>query len=62
MGKYPWSGRRTLDHCRMISKYQGMLGKPRQQDGKCEGYQKSKGDDEPCETCKECKLNTFYED
>lgn len=46
----------------MISKYQGMLGKPRQQDGKCDGYQKSEGDDEPCETCKECKLNTFYED
>lgn len=32
------------------------------QDGKCDGYQKSEGDDEPCETCKECKLNTFYED
>lgn len=62
MGKYSWSGRRTLDHCRMISKYQDLLGKPQQRDGKCDGYQKSQGDDEPCETCKECKLNTFYED
>lgn len=62
MGRYKWSGKRTLDHCRMITKYQDLLGRPRQQDGKCDGYQKSEDDDEPCETCKECKLNSFYEE
>lgn len=59
MGKYEWSGKRTLDHCRLITK---MGEKPSQQDGKCDGFQKSSNDDEPCEICKKCNLNTFYED
>ena len=52
---------RTLDHCLLIrlSIYDG-LGKPRQYDGKCEGFAKSEYDDEPCERCKKCKLNTMY--
>lgn len=58
MGKYPWSGKRTLNHCRLITQF----GKPRQHDGKCDGFQKSGTDDEPCEICRKCKLNTFYED
>lgn len=33
----------------------------RQQDGKCEGYQRGYLDDEICDTCKTCKLNEFYE-
>ena len=35
---------------------------PRIVEGRCEGYQKSRIDDEPCEICKECKLNMMYED
>lgn len=58
MGKYPWSGKRTLDHCKLITAF----GKPHQANGKCDGYQKTEVNDEPCETCKKCKLNTFYED
>lgn len=50
--------KRTLDNCRLVQKY----GRPRQQDGKCAGFQKSEIDDEPCEICKECKLNEFYEE
>ena len=38
------------------------LGEPMQKNGKCFGYQKSVIDDEPCEKCKYCKLNAFYED
>ena len=49
--------KRTLEHCSLITKY----GKPRQADGKCDGFQKSKDDDEPCDICVDCKLNTFYE-
>lgn len=58
MGKYPWSGKRTLDHCKLIT----AVGKPHQANGKCDGFQKSEDNDEPCETCMNCKLNTFFED
>ena len=57
MGKYPWSGKRTLDHCKLITE----MGKPHQANGKCDGFQKSDDNDEPCETCMNCKLNTFYD-
>lgn len=59
MGKYPWSGKRTLEHCRLITK---MGVKPRQHDGKCDGFQKAVNNDEPCNICMKCKLNTFYEE
>ncbi len=59
MRKFPWFGKRTLENCRLITK---MGVKPQQQDGKCDGFQKSENDDEPCNTCMECKLNTFYEE
>lgn len=48
-----------LEHCRLITE---MGVKPQQQGGKCDGFQKSANDDEPCNTCMECKLNTFYEE
>lgn len=38
------------------------LGEPMQKNGKCAGYQKSDIDDEPCERCKNCELNEFYEE
>lgn len=58
MNKPKWRGKRTLDHCSIIT----LLGfKPNQYDGKCEGFQVDKDNDEPCETCKNCKLNIFYE-
>ena len=50
---------RTLDNCSLFNKFS--LGKPKQYDGKCEGYS-NKHNDEPCEQCKECKLNVFYEE
>jgi hypothetical protein len=55
---YSWSGKRTLEHCGLITK---MQENPRQLNGKCEGFQKSTFDDEPCEICKKCKLHIYYE-
>lgn len=49
---------RTLDNC---SLFNNPWSKPKQYDGKCEGYS-NKYDDEPCKQCKECKLNVFYEE
>lgn len=49
--------RRTLEHCSLITKY----GKPNQYDGKCEGFQKDRDDDEPCEQCMNCKFQIFYD-
>lgn len=50
--------RKTIENCSLIKVY----GKPMQYDGKCEGFDTSKNDDEPCRTCKGCKLNVYYED
>lgn len=54
--------KRTLDHCGLITKMGDKNCPPKQTDGKCEGYQKSSTDDEPCEICKNCKLNEMYEE
>lgn len=63
MGKYLWSGKRTLEHCSLITKcVRAGIGRPHQLGGQCEGYQKSTDDDEPCEQCKKCKLNIYYEE
>lgn len=49
--------KRTLDNCTLIER---IGSQPIQYDGKCEGFA---GDtDEPCEKCKECKLNVWYEE
>lgn len=48
---------RTIENCNLIKKY----GRPNIYDGKCEGYG-GEDADEPCEVCKECKLNTCYQD
>jgi hypothetical protein len=50
--------KRTLDNCKLVKKY----GKPNQYDGVCEGFGKSDSDDEPCNTCQDCKLNYLYDD
>lgn len=50
--------KRTLDNCSLIKE---MGSKPRQYDGRCEGFGGSDGD-EPCQKCKECKLNVWYEE
>lgn len=50
--------KRTLEHCSLITKY----GKPNLYDDKCEGFQKDKDDDEPCEQCMSCKLNVFCDE
>ena len=54
---------RTLNNCSLIAKcIKNGIGEPRQSNGKCDGYQKSYDNDEPCEHCSKCKLNTFYEE
>lgn len=63
MAAKKWNGKRTLDHCGLITKcVKAGIGRPEQRDGKCNGYQRSETDDEPCETCKQCKLNEFWEE
>jgi len=54
--------KRTIENCAVIKNaVKRGLGEPEIQLGKCLGY--SNGyDDEPCEKCKDCKLNTAYED
>ena len=54
--------RRTLENCSLIKIGIHLgEGKPKQYDGKCEGYCNSDGD-EPIEKCKACKLNIGYEE
>jgi hypothetical protein len=52
--------KRTIENCRLVKKAirQG-VGEPKMIDGKCEGY--AGNTDEPCETCKNCNINSFYE-
>jgi hypothetical protein len=51
--------KRTLDNCRLIKRH----GKPEQdrENGICLGFGRGENDDEPCDTCKECKLNSTYD-
>ena len=50
--------KRTIENCTMIKKH----GEPEHRNNKCLGFGKSEYDDEPCEVCKRCKLNTSYEE
>lgn len=45
--------KRTLDHCGLITKMGDKNFPPKQIDEKCEGYQKSYIDDEPCKGCED---------
>jgi len=51
--------RRTIKNCRLVNKY-GNPGK--ENNGKCPGFARSYDDDEPPETCKNCKLHWLYDD
>lgn len=52
---------RTIENCFLIKRcIDNGVGEPDMQKEKCMGYENSSG--EPCEICKECKLNTCYED
>lgn len=51
----------VMELCWLIHKYKKCEGVPKIIDGKCEGYQIDENNDEPCETCKECRFNTYYE-
>lgn len=54
---------KTIQNCKIIKKALGEgEGLPKVYDGRCEGYQVSQTDDEPCGPCKRCKLNIFYDD
>lgn len=54
----------TLKRAIEIAKrgYVDCMGAERQKDGKCLGYGHSGQDDEPCEQCKVCSINSAYED
>jgi len=55
--------KRTIENCSIIKKmmHRG-LGKPGVEDERCVGYATSDVDDEPCDVCKRCYLNTTYND
>lgn len=54
-------GQRTLKNCSVIVRAVGYcIGEPRQDNGKCSGYQKGETNDEPHRRCMNCKLNEFY--
>lgn len=44
--------KRTLENCKLVKRF-GEPGKDG--NGKCLGFAKSRTDDEPIETCKQCK-------
>ena len=54
--------RRTLEHCGLITRMGDKEHPPKVENGRCEGYQQGRYDDEPCDTCKECELNVWHED
>ena len=63
MTRLGWNGRRTLEHCSLITQsIKNGISKPRQANGRCDGYQKSYDDDEPCEKCSNCRLYSGYEE
>ena len=55
--------KRTVENCVLVKKAIRLeIGEPEiQADGRCLGYAAEKEGDEPCEICKECKLNTSYD-
>lgn len=54
--------KRTADNCFMHKRAtKEEIGQCETGDGKCVGYAGADGD-EPCDTCKECNLNTAYEE
>lgn len=55
---------RTIENCYLIKKcVQDGIGAPDRfwNINRCEGYQKSENDDEPCEQCKKCKYCIYGE-
>ena len=55
--------KRTVKNCRLIKKMVAEgVGTPKIfPDGSCDGYA-DWNEDEPCEKCKSCKLNVWYEE
>ena len=49
----------VIESCSMHKK--SITGMCLYTNGWCEGYQKSKCDDSPCDECAECQYNQFYE-
>ena len=51
--------KRTSENCSLIKK----IGEPGQDgNGKCLGFGRVEGDDEPCEPCKKCEYNSGFEE
>lgn len=56
MARLPWNGKRTIEHCSIITNMRKIgLDKPEQHDGKCGGYT---SDNLPfvSPVCTQCKL------
>lgn len=52
--------KRTIENCTLIKwAINNYIGSPEIQEDKCLGYSRE-SDDEPCNKCKLCKLNTTY--
>lgn len=58
--------KRTIENCSLVAKAVRIgLGTPQAEGDKCMGYAHGSDDDEndePCKICRECKLNTAYEE
>jgi hypothetical protein len=54
--------KRTPENCTLVTHMvRKGEGEPNRHDGKCDGYQASEINDEPCAECMNCTFNTFYE-
>lgn len=52
---------RTIENCSLVKRMvRKGAGEPEREGDRCLGYAGQA--DEPCETCKECKLNVWYDD
>ena len=49
-----------IKSCPLVHKYSGVFGEPYVGPDGCYGYAQGPGDDEPCEGCKNCKINNSY--
>ncbi len=51
--------KRTMENC-VLTRKTGQMPREDGNTGKCLGFGTSECDDEPCDTCKKCKLHTHY--
>lgn len=55
--------KRTLENCHIVYLHEKLRNeRPKQEGGKCDGYRLGRYNEELCDICKKCKLNTEYEE